>query len=65
MKRATLKVNKAPLEKLVEKLEGRKLEVITGNEAFALLAHILEEVNFTPKMLTDISRHFRNWCRFM
>jgi hypothetical protein len=44
-----LKINKAPLEKLVEKLEDRKLEVITGNEAFALLDHILEEVNFTPE----------------
>jgi hypothetical protein len=44
-----LKINKAPLEKLVEKLEERRLEVITGNEAFALLDHILEEVNFTPE----------------
>lgn len=44
-----LKINKAPLEKLVEKLEERKAEVITGNEAFALLDHILEEVNFTPE----------------
>jgi hypothetical protein len=44
-----LKINKAPLEKLVEKLEQRKAEVVTGNEAFALLDHILEEVNFTPE----------------
>lgn len=44
-----LKINKAPLEKLVERLEERKAEVITGNEAFALLDHILEEVNFTPE----------------
>src|SRR5438105_3508493 len=44
-----LKINKAPLEKLVEKLELRKLEVIAGNEAFGLLDHILEEVNFTPE----------------
>ncbi|HLZ16340.1 MAG TPA: hypothetical protein VKQ08_04845 [Cyclobacteriaceae bacterium] len=44
-----LKINKAPLEKLVEKLEERKVDVITGNEAFALLDHILEEVNFTPE----------------
>jgi hypothetical protein len=49
-----LKINKAPLEKLVEKLEERKLEVLTGNEAFALLDHILEEVNFTPE---DIDGH--------
>lgn len=44
-----LKINKAPLEKLTEKLEERKADVITGNEAFALLDHILEEVNFTPE----------------
>jgi len=44
-----LKINKAPLEKLVEKLEERKSDAITGNEAFALLDHILEEVNFTPE----------------
>ncbi len=44
-----LKVNKAPLEKLVEKLESQKLELITGNEAFGLLDTILEEVNFTPE----------------
>jgi len=44
-----LKINKAPMEKLVEKLEERKLDVIGGNEAFALLDHILEELNFTPE----------------
>lgn len=44
-----LKINKAPLERLVEKLEERKSAVITGNEAFALLDHILEEVSFTPE----------------
>src|SRR5579859_7575579 len=49
-----LKINKAPLEKLVERLEERKVDVIAGNEAFALLDHILEEVNFTPE---DIDGH--------
>jgi hypothetical protein len=44
-----LKINKAPLEKLVVKLEERKSELITGNEAFGMLDHILEEVNFTPE----------------
>lgn len=44
-----LKINKAPLERLVEKLEERKADVVTGNEAFALLDHILEEVNFSPE----------------
>jgi hypothetical protein len=44
-----IKVNRAPLEKLVEHLRTRNLEVISGKEAFALLDHILEEVNFTPE----------------
>ena len=44
-----LRINKAPLDKLVEKLNERKAELITGNEAFALLDHILEEVNFSPE----------------
>ncbi len=44
-----IKTNRAPLEKLVSHLEERKLESIGGKEAFALLDHILEEVNFTPE----------------
>lgn len=44
-----LKINKAPLEKLVEKLEARRADIIMGNEAFGMLDHILEEVNFTPE----------------
>jgi hypothetical protein len=44
-----LKINKAPLEKLVEHLETKKIARISGKEAFALLDHILEEVNFTPE----------------
>lgn len=57
-----LKINKAPLEKLVEKLEERKLEVITGNEAFALLDHILEEVNFTPE---DIEGYLTSFSKLV
>jgi len=57
-----LKINKAPLEKLVEKLEERKLEVITGNEAFALLDHILEEVNFTPE---DIDGYIASFSKLV
>lgn len=57
-----LKINKAPLEKLVEKLEERKLEVITGNEAFALLDHILEEVNFTPE---DIEGYITSFSKLV
>jgi len=40
-----LKINKPPLERLVHKLEERKLVTVSGNEAFALLDNILEEVN--------------------
>lgn len=44
-----IKINKAPLEKLVTRLEEKKLVTISGNEAFAILDQILEEVNFTPE----------------
>jgi hypothetical protein len=44
-----LKINQPPLEKLVQKLEEKKLTTVPGNEAFALLDSILEEVNFTPE----------------
>lgn len=44
-----IKINNAPLEKLVAQLEERKLDSISGNEAFAILDRILEEVNFTPE----------------
>lgn len=44
-----LKINQQPLEQLVKHLEEKKLEIISGNEAFALLDRILEEVSFTPE----------------
>lgn len=43
------KINQRPLEKLIQKLEEKNLHTIGGNEAFALLDQILEEVNFTPE----------------
>lgn len=44
-----LKVNSAPLEKLLEKLtEDKKVDIISGKETFAMLDTILEEVNFSP-----------------
>lgn len=43
-----LKVNKGPLEKMLQKLEEKKLKEVSGNEAFAILDQILEEVSFTP-----------------
>jgi hypothetical protein len=46
-----LRINKAPLERMLAKLEEKKITVIPGNEAFAVLDQILEEVNFTPEDL--------------
>ncbi len=44
-----IKINKGPLEKLMERLEEKKVKEINGNEAFGLLDQILEEVNFSPE----------------
>jgi hypothetical protein len=57
-----LKINSAPLEKLLAKLaEDKKYEdTVSGKEAFALLDGILEEVNFSPEdpeiYLTEFSK---------
>jgi hypothetical protein len=44
-----LKINKAPLEKMLQKLEERDVKEISGNEAFSILDQILEEVSFNPE----------------
>ena len=44
-----IKINRPPLEKLVVRLEETNRTQISGNEAFAILDQILEEVNFTPE----------------
>ncbi len=44
-----LKINKAPLERLLIRLDEKGIKEIPGNEAFAFLDQILEEVNFTPE----------------
>ena len=44
-----LKVNKAPLEKVLAKLEEKGVNEIPGSEAFSILDQILEEVSFTPE----------------
>jgi len=44
-----VKINRPPLERLLEKLRQNNVVTISGNEAFALLDGILEEVNFTPE----------------
>jgi hypothetical protein len=53
-----LKINKAPLDKMLLKLEEKGIRDIAGNEAFAILDQILEEVNFTPEDLDDYIRRF-------
>lgn len=53
-----LKINKAPLEKLLERLDEKKVKEISGNEAFAVLDQILEEVNFTPDDVEDYVQKF-------
>ncbi|MGC1243205.1 MAG: hypothetical protein WA874_16560 [Chryseosolibacter sp.] len=53
-----LKINKAPLAQLVQKLEEKKLTQLSGNEAFAILDQILEEVSFTPE---DLEEHIRQF----
>lgn len=53
-----LKINKAPLEKLLERLEEKKVKEITGNEAFAMLDQILEEVNFAPEDVEEYIQKF-------
>lgn len=49
-----IRINRTPLDRLLSNLEQKKKLTITGNEAFAALDHILEEVNFTPE---DIEEH--------
>lgn len=53
-----VKINKPPLEKLLAHLESRNKETLLGKEAFALLDHILEEVNFTPEDIEPYLLHF-------
>lgn len=53
-----VKINRAPLEKLVERLEKDQRPIVTGNEAFAILDQILEEVNFTPE---EIELHLNSF----
>jgi hypothetical protein len=53
-----LKVNRAPLERMLQKLEERGVAEVSGNEAFSILDGILEEVNFTPEDLDDFVAKF-------
>lgn len=53
-----LKINQPPLDKLVKRLEEKKLEHISDTEAFGLLDQILEEVNFTPEDIESYISQF-------
>ena len=53
-----VKINRAPLEKLLERLEERKVISIGGNETFSLLDTILEEVNFSPEEIDEYIAKF-------
>jgi hypothetical protein len=53
-----IKINKAPLEHLLQKLVQENINKISGNEAFAMLDNILQEVNFTPEEIDDYLSKF-------
>lgn len=53
-----LRINKAPLEKLLQHFDEKQMNELSGNEAFAMLDHILEEVNFTPEDVDSFITRF-------
>jgi hypothetical protein len=53
-----LKINRAPLERMLQKLEEKGVQEISGNDAFGILDTILEEVNFTPEELDEYIEKF-------
>lgn len=53
-----LKINKAPLEKMLQRLEEKSIRDLPGNEAFAVLDQILEEVHFAPEDPNDYISRF-------
>jgi hypothetical protein len=53
-----LKINKAPLERMLQKLDDKSVRDLAGNEAFAILDQILEEVNFTPEDVEGYTQKF-------
>lgn len=53
-----LKINKAPLERMIQKLDEKNIRELAGNEAFAILDQILEEVNFTPEDVDSYIQKF-------
>ena len=57
-----LKINRSPLEKLTQMLLAKKRNTIPGTEAFALLDHLLEEVNFTPE---DVEPYIQQFSKIL
>jgi hypothetical protein len=53
-----LRINKAPLDRLLQKLLAENVTEISGNEGFAKLDQILEEVNFNPD---DVEEHLEKF----
>ncbi len=53
-----IRINRTPLERLLSDFETRKLASVPGNEGFAALDHILEEVNFTPEDIDGYLNQF-------
>jgi hypothetical protein len=53
-----LKINREPLQRMLAKVEEKKQEEVPGNEAFAILDQILEEVNFNPEDLDGYIQKF-------
>jgi hypothetical protein len=53
-----LRINNAPLEILLERLDEKDVREASGNEAFSILDTILEEVNFTPEDPDDYISRF-------
>lgn len=53
-----VKINKAPLDRLLQKLQADNVQSASGNEVFSMLDSILEEVNFTPEDIEDYLSKF-------
>lgn len=53
-----IRINKAPLEKLMHRIAEKNVTGLSGNEAFGLLDQILEEVNFTPEDIEEYIERF-------
>lgn len=56
-----MRINRAPLEKLLDRLKKGKSSSVPGKEAFAMLDNILEEVGFTPE---EIDPHLAKFLYF-